>query len=108
MSRSISKIIPAGHRVLVKPDPAEKTTESGIIIQYESKARVDQAQVTGTLVEIGPSAWKDYSDGAPWASVGDRVLFAKFGGYEVKIKGELYRVMNDEDITAVIEESNDE
>lgn len=108
MSKVIRKVSPAGHRVLVKPDPAEKKTESGIIIQYESKSRVDQAQVTGTLVDIGSSAWKDYSDGQPWAKVGDRVLFAKFGGYEINIKGELHRVMNDEDITAVILEGEDE
>lgn len=100
----ISKVLPAGHRVLVKPDVVETTTKSGIVIKLENKDRADEAQVTGTIVEVGPQAWKDFSDGAAWAKVGDRVLFAKFGGYQITIKGEKYRVMNDEDITAIIEE----
>lgn len=101
---SIKSVVPAGHRVLVKPDPVEEVSKGGIIIQHSNKGRVEEAQVTGTIVEVGPQAWKDFSDGTPWAKVGDRVLFAKFGGYPIEIKGEQHRVMNDEDITAIIQE----
>lgn len=104
MPSKIKKVLPAGHRVLVKPDPIEKVSEGGIIIQYENKNRVEEAQVTGTVVEVGPQAWKDFSDGTPWAKNGDRVLFAKYGGYAIEIEEEYHRIMNDEDITAIIEE----
>jgi co-chaperonin GroES (HSP10) len=60
---AISKVVPAGHRVLVKPDPIEEITEGGIIIQHSNKSRVEQAQVTGTVVAVGHQAWKDFSDG---------------------------------------------
>lgn len=103
---AIKELIPAGHRVLVKPDPVEEVSQGGIIIQHENKSRVEQAQVTGTIVKVGPQAWKDFSDGTAWAQEGDRVLFAKFGGYEIKVHGEMHRVMNDEDITAVILEDD--
>ena len=102
---AITKVIPAGHRVLVKPDSVEEKSQGGIIIQHANKDRVEEAQVTGTIVAIGPQAWKDFSDGTPWAKVGDRVLFAKFGGFSVSIVGEKHRIMNDEDITAIIEEA---
>lgn len=101
---AIKSVHPAGHRVLVKPDPVEEVTKGGIIIQHDNKDRVQQAQVTGTIIEVGPQAWKDFSDGTPWATSGDRVLFAKFGGYEIDVEGVLHRVMNDEDITAIIKE----
>jgi chaperonin GroES len=104
---AIKSVSPAGHRVLVKPDVIEEKSSGGIILAHENKGRVQQAQVTGTIVEIGPNAWKDFSDGTPWAKKGDRVLFAKFGGYEIKVKGELHRVMNDEDITAIVQEDDE-
>lgn len=99
----IKDVEPAGHRVLVKPDDLEEVSEGGIVLPTAiDKSRKEGAQITGTLVAVGFSAWKDFSDGKPWASVGDRVFFAKYGGYEIEIDGVMHRVMNDEDITAVI------
>lgn len=103
----IKKVSPAGHRVMVKPDITEEVSKGGIIIAHENKERVDQAQVTGTVVAIGPTAWKDFTDGTPWANVGDKVLFAKFAGYAINIDGEMHRIMNDEDITGIILETEE-
>lgn len=100
----IKAVKPAGHRVLIKPDEIEKVSEGGIIIPDTDNARKVEAQISGTLVALGPNAWKDFSDGTPWACVGDRVLFAKYGGYSVDIDGTKHRVMNDEDVTAIIDE----
>ncbi len=97
-------VSPAGHRVLIKVDVVEETTKSGIIIAHENKKRVNEAQVVGTLVKAGFQAWKDFSNGEPWAKAGDKVLYAEFAGYKVEIDGELHRVMNDADVTAVVEE----
>lgn len=100
----IKKARPAGHRVLVKVDELETQSKGGIILPGNDKGRKEDAQITGELVAVGPQAWKEFSDGEPWAKVGDRVLFAKYGGYVAEIDGQKYRVMNDEDITMVVEE----
>jgi co-chaperonin GroES (HSP10) len=110
------KLEPAGHRVIVKPDPLSALEEKEMQ-QYESlqklnfeiadakdKKRKQSAVHTGTLVAIGVNAWKAYDDGIPWAKVGDRVHFAKYGGYVCEEDGVQYRVLNDEDITAIVRE----
>jgi len=102
--KKAKRIIPAGHRVIVQPDDVNEKTESGIIIAHENKNRTENAQISGVIKEIGPSAWKDFSGGEPWASVGDRVLFASNAGYVITCEDIKYRVMNDEDITAIIYE----
>lgn len=97
-----------GHRVLVKPDPLETKTESGIIVSYGDKEKLHRiAMDKGTLVGVGSNAWKGYDDGTPWASVGDRVFFAKNAGKWIKDPGsdEEYVLLNDEDIQCRIKES---
>jgi chaperonin GroES len=97
---------PAGHRVLVIPDPVEQVSAGGIILTTETKDRNAQQQVFGTLAAVGVTAWKDYSDGTPWAKVGDRVVYAKYGGNELKDPATdiVYRLLNDEDICAIVRE----
>lgn len=99
------RIEPAGHRVIVKPDPLEEITQGGIVLAYgEDKKRKESAQHTGILIAIGPNAWKAFDDGIPWAKVGERVYFAKYGGFLIEDEGQQYRLLNDEDITAIIRE----
>jgi co-chaperonin GroES (HSP10) len=101
-------ITPCGHRVLVKPDPIEQTTAAGIVIVMDEKlAAADQMR--GTLVAVGEQAWKAFSkdyNGSPWASVGDRVLYARYAGKLVEdpSSGEDYVILNDEDIIATLAE----
>ena len=118
-------IWPAGDRVLVKPDPIDDGIKTNKIQLPESvKSRYEQAQATGTLVAVGPDAFQHVTervyaihDGGreeliekrvrgysqAFASVGDRVAFAKFSGLRVKGEdGEGYIVLNDEDITAKV------
>jgi len=102
MNENIKKVAPAGHRVLVRPDNVEEMTASGIVLAHENKKRKVEAQVTGTVVAVGSQAWLEFSDGSPWAKAGDRVLFAEFAGKLVKISGVTHRIINDEDITAVV------
>lgn len=95
---------PAGHRVIVKPDPIEEVSKQGIILATGNKDRQQDSQVSGELVAVGPNAWKAFDDGQAWAKTGDRVMFASYAGYSLKINGEMYRIMNDEDVTAIISE----
>lgn len=97
-------ISPAGHRVLVKVDEVEKTTKGGIIITDTIADRKQEASIYGTVVAVGPTAWKAFDDGLPWANVGDKVAFAKYGGFIIEDPdtGDQFRLLNDEDICAVI------
>lgn len=97
-------IKPTGWRILIKPDPAETKSPGGIIIQTENRLnRV--GQIFGTVVDIGPQAWKQVGDGTPWAKVGDRVSYAKYGGTVLTDPedGEEYVMLNDQDVWAIID-----
>jgi len=95
-------IVPAGHRVMIKPDDVEKKTASGIVLPVDEK-KEKAATVIGTIVAIGPNAWRAFDDGLPWATIGDRVYYIKYAGKFVG-KEEEFIVVNDEDIIAVIRE----
>jgi co-chaperonin GroES (HSP10) len=112
-----SGIHPCGDRVLIRPDDIEKVTEGGIIIPGTVGEMHQMAQSIGTFIAAGPDAYIDHvsreADGKvttrgysrPFAKPGDRVAFAKYGGLQVTGKdGAHYRLMNDVDVTAVVEE----
>lgn len=98
-------IIPTGNRVLVKTDPVETKTKSGILIAQDEKI-AQAASVTGTVVSFGELAWKEFVGDVwkqvyePYAQVGDRVQFRRYTGVSVKDpdSGEEYLLMNDSDV----------
>jgi len=101
-------IKPCGHRVVVKVDPIVTKTESGIEIIVDETLEKAQ-QMRGILVAIGPQAWKAFSkdyDGDNWANVGDYVLFSKYAGKNVSdpVDKTEYKMLNDEDVIAIITE----
>lgn len=113
-----SGIYPLGDRVLIKPDEIEKTSPGGIII-VDPEERHAMAQSIGTVVAVGPDCWVDHVErgpegvktvgfSGPFAQPGDRVCFAKYGGLQVPGKDGLpYRIMNDVDITARVDDDVD-
>jgi co-chaperonin GroES (HSP10) len=96
---------PAGHRLLVKPDEVSEK-QGSLYLAVSTKERQANEQIFGTIVSIGKTAWKAFDDGEPWAKVGDRVAFAKYGGFQIEdpITKEKLRLLNDEDVCAVVEE----
>lgn len=116
-----SGIHPVLDRVLIKPDQIEEVTAGGIIIPDTVGELHANAQSIGTFIEAGPDAYTQYTDvwrysdgssatmtrgykGVP-CKPGDRVCFAKYGGLQVEGKdGKTYRLLNDVDVTAVVEE----
>lgn len=99
-------IKPCGHRVLIKCDEVDEKTSGGLYLAVETKERRANEQIFGTLVAIGENAWKAFDEGKPWAKVGDRVTFAKYGGFTIEdpVTKEKLRLLNDEDICAVVED----
>jgi len=107
-----------GFRVLIKQDSAEEKTEWGFVLEAseEKKKLVQNAVYTGELIQVGPTAWYDYSHKygkkicEPWARIGDRVLFTKHGGRYVEIpdtaEDENYVVVNDGDVLMVLDKED--
>lgn len=97
---------PTAFHVIVRPDPVEKESVGGIILYAtDADAKKERAAgVYGTLVAVGPTAWKGFDSGEPWAKVGDRVMFAKYSGKTFKDDStdDDFVLLNDEDILAVI------
>ena len=88
-------------RIVVKPDPVEVKTKSGIVIALD-EGQERRATVSGTIVDIGEDAWAAFKTKSPHAGlkIGDRVIYARYAGKWVKDPDteEEYVVMNDEDI----------
>ena len=97
---------PLGHRVLIKV-VLKKQTDSGLVLVHDERF-AKAAMEHGEIIAIGPNAWKAFDGGEPWAKVGDRVLFSKYGGKFVidpdnpPVDGEDFIIINDEDCLARI------
>jgi chaperonin GroES len=87
-------ITPLADRVLVEPAAAETTTASGLIIPDTAKEKPQK----GTVVAVGNGK----KDEPLTVKVGDTVLYGKYGGTELKLKGTDYLMMRESDILAII------
>ena len=95
-----SKIRPVGDRVVVKPAQKEEVTKSGIVIPDTAKEKPQE----GTVVAVGPGRIDDNGNRVPLdVTVGDVVIYSKYGGTEVKYGGEEYLVLSARDLLAVVE-----
>jgi len=91
---------PIGDRVVVRPKSAEEMTKSGIILPDTAKERPQE----GEVMAVGTGRVMDDGTVVPLAvKVGDTVLFSKYGGTEIKIGGEEYIILREDDILAVLE-----
>lgn len=90
---------PCGDRVLVKPNVEEEKTAGGIVLPDTAKERPQW----GEVVAIGAGKWDESGKNRiPMeVKVGDKVVFAKYGGTEVKVDGEEYLILRESDILAV-------
>ena len=94
---------PTGHRVLVKVEQVERTTESGIIIADITADKEQLGQDAGIVAELGNTAYSDQE--SAWCKVGDYVKFGRYAGQIIRPKEALdgveYRVINDLDVVLV-------
>ena len=94
------KIRPLNDRILVKRLESETTTAGGIIIPDSAKEKPAE----GEIISVGVGKLNDKGERvALEVKVGDNVLFSKYGGTDVKIDGEEYLIMREDDILGVVE-----
>ncbi len=89
---------PLGDRVLIKPLEAEEVTKSGIIIPDTAK----EAPAQGEVVALGNGKLKEGRKHEFSVAIGDKVLYAKYAGDEVKMDKVEYKVMKEEEILGIL------
>ncbi|MBU0946969.1 MAG: co-chaperone GroES [Proteobacteria bacterium] len=94
------KIRPLNDRLLVKRLKEEEVTAGGIIIPDSAKEKPAE----GEVIAVGPGKTTDTGERvAMQVNIGDRVLFSKYGGTDVKLGGEDFLIMREDDILGIVE-----
>jgi chaperonin GroES len=91
---------PLDDRVIVKPAKAEEVTKSGIVLPDTAQEKPQR----GTVVAVGPGKMKDDGERAAVdVKVDDVVIYGKYGGTDIKLEGEEFKILKADDIYAVVE-----
>ena len=90
---------PLSDRVILKALEAEEKTKGGIILTSSAKEKPEMAEV----VAVGPGGMVDGKEVVMTVKVGDKVLTSKYSGTEVKVDGEKYTIVRQNDILAIVE-----
>ena len=94
------KLKPLGDRLIVKPLDEEETTASGIVLPDTAKEKPQK----GEVLAVGDGARGDNGERIPLdVSEGDKVLYSKYGGTEVKVDGDDLLVLRESDVLAVVQ-----
>jgi len=93
-------IKPLGDRVVVKVnEPAEQKTKSGLFVPDTAKEKPQEAEV----IAVGPGPLNDKGERVAMdVAVGDKIIFSKYGGMEIKLEGETLLILSERDILAKI------
>jgi len=94
------KLVPLGDKVVLKQLLAEETTKSGIVLPGQAKEKPQQAEV----IAVGPGGMVDGKEIAMQVKVGDKVIYSKYAGTEVKLGDDEYIVVKQNDIVAIVVE----
>ena len=89
---------PLGDRVVVEPSESEEKTPSGIVLPDTAKEKPQE----GKVVAVGPGKVQDGKKVPLEVKVGDKVIYSKYGGTEVKVNGTEYLILREEDILATV------
>ncbi len=91
-------LVPLGDRVVLKQLEAEETTKSGIVLPGQAQEKPQQAEV----IAVGPGGMVDGKEVKMEVSVGDKVIYSKYAGTEVKMDDTEYIIVRQNDILAVV------
>ena len=92
------KLVPLGDRVVLKQLEAEETTTSGIVLPGQAQEKPQQAEV----IAVGPGGVVDGKEVKMEVAVGDKVIYSKYSGTEVKLDNEEYIIVKQSDILAIV------
>jgi chaperonin GroES len=93
------KLVPLGDRVVLKQLEAEEKTKSGIILATAAQEKPQEAEV----IAVGPGGVIDGKEVTMQVKEGQKVIYSKYAGTEVKLEGEEYIIVRQNDILAVVE-----
>ncbi len=93
------KLKPLADRVIVKMAEVEETTKSGLILTGSAKEKPEVAEV----IAVGPGGMVDGKEVVMTVKVGDKIIASKYAGTQVKVDGEEYTIVRQNDIVAVVE-----
>lgn len=92
-------IRPLGDRVVIKPMVREEVTKGGIVLPDTAQEK----PMEGKVIAVGPGRINDEGKRVPMdVKEGDRVLYAKYAGTEIKLDGEDYLIVNERDIMGIV------
>ena len=94
------KLVPLGDKVVVKQLEALETTKSGIVLTGNAKEEPEEAEV----VAVGPGGIIDGKEVKMEVKVGQKVMYSKYAGTEVKLDGTEYIILKQSDILAIVED----
>ena len=92
------KLVPLGDRVVLKQLEAEETTKSGIVLPGQAQEKPQQAEV----IAVGPGGVVEGKEVKMEVEVGNKVIYSKYAGTEVKLDGEEYIIVKQNDILAIV------
>ena len=92
------KLVPLGDRVVLKQVEAEETTKSGLILTTSAQEKPQEAEV----IAVGPGGVVDGKEVKMEVAVGDKVIYSKYSGTEVKMDGTEYIIVKQNDILAIV------
>jgi co-chaperonin GroES (HSP10) len=97
---------PTGYRILIAIPDKEEKTEGGILKAQETLQYEEVSSIVGFVMKMGPDCYKDETrfPTGPWCQVGDFVLFRSFSGTRIKIHGKELRMINDDNVEAVVDD----
>ena len=91
---------PLGDRIVVKPSPSEDVTASGLVLPDTAQEKPQQ----GEVIAVGEGKFDDDGKRIPMdVKKGEKILYSKYGGTEVKIKGEDYLILRQDDVLAIVQ-----
>ena len=93
------KLNPLADRVVLKSAEVEETTKSGIILTGSAKEK----PVVSEVIAVGPGGMVDGKEVKMYLKPGDRVLMSKYAGTEVKLDGQEYTILRQDDVLAIVE-----
>ena len=97
---------PKGYKLLIAIPKLEEKTQGGVIIPDKLKGLEQTASIVGLVIALGDAAYKDaekFPDG-PYCKEGDFVIFRSYSGTRFKLRGEEFRLINDDTVEAGVDD----